>query len=243
LSVVNNTINATGSSGIGVGFVNPAALSDILFTGNNIFAGNRLTTGIGISFGASLVSVSNVTFNYNRILAFTGLTIPTTTPGSVNANLNWWGNNTPRISGMTIANWFVMELSANTFWTIVNASDYQFGLVDLTYKFLLYDNSSNSTSSVGFANLPHFFVDIFWNDATGNLHNITGVDAFLTQSYTVTVSTGGNYILNSIGDWSDVMLNLLSNNDVNLTITKIANVTNVVNGQIVEYTITVKNNG
>jgi hypothetical protein len=202
LSVVNNTINATNSDGIGVGFinVNSTALSDILFTGNNIFGG--ITGGTGINFDG-FVSLGNVTFNYNRVLAATGLSISTTTSGSVDANFNWWGVNAPVISGMTLVNWFVMQLSANSFWTINNATVNQSGLVNLTYKFLLYTNATNSTSVVGFANLPNFLVDMYWNSTSGIIHSVSGVDALKDYTYSV---VGGVYTLNVMGDWSDVML-------------------------------------
>ncbi|KZX16358.1 hypothetical protein MBCUT_09100 [Methanobrevibacter cuticularis] len=109
LSVVNNTLNATNSSGIGIGFVNlnPTALSDILVSGNNIFAGT--TSGTGINFAAGLTSVNNVTINYNRVLANTGLNISTTFSGSVDANLNWWGNNTP-ILPTWINNYYIVSI-------------------------------------------------------------------------------------------------------------------------------------
>ncbi|WP_169805397.1 right-handed parallel beta-helix repeat-containing protein, partial [Methanobrevibacter cuticularis] len=153
LSVVNNTINATNATGIGIGFVNlnSADLSDIFVSGNNIFAGTLGTGGIGIVFGTGLSSVDNVTVNYNRVLAGTGLSIPTMTSG-IDANLNWWGANdiTGKIVGIDTINHYILNITNSS-----SLDDVHFG--DKLRFYLLVLNTT--LDNTGVENLPDFIIN------------------------------------------------------------------------------------
>ncbi|WP_157082397.1 NosD domain-containing protein, partial [Methanobrevibacter cuticularis] len=151
LSVVNNTINATNATGIGIGFVNlnSVDLSDIFVSGNNIFAGT--TGGTGINFATGLNSVNNVTINYNRVLAGTGLSIPTMTSG-IDANLNWWGANdiTGKIMGITTSNHYILNITNSS-----SLDDVHFG--DKLRFYLLVLNTT--LDNTGVENLPDFIIN------------------------------------------------------------------------------------
>ncbi|WP_157082407.1 right-handed parallel beta-helix repeat-containing protein, partial [Methanobrevibacter cuticularis] len=151
LSVVNNTINATNSNGIGIGFVNlnSVDLSDIFVSGNNIFAGT--TGGTGINFATGLNSVDNVTVNYNRVLAGTGLSIPTMTSG-IDANLNWWGVNDiiGKIVGIDTSNHYILNITNSS-----SLDDVHFG--DKLRFYLLVLNTT--LDNTGVENLPDFIIN------------------------------------------------------------------------------------
>ncbi|WP_067258567.1 beta strand repeat-containing protein [Methanobrevibacter cuticularis] len=194
LSVVNNTINATNSNGIGIGFVNlnSVDLRDIFVSGNNIFAGTLGTGGIGINFAAGLNSVDNVTVNYNRVLADTGLSIPTMTSG-IDANLNWWGVNdiTGKIVGITTSNHYILNITNSS-----NLDDVHFG--DKLRFYLLVLNTT--LDNTGVENLPDFVINGTFD---GVAYNSSRNESF---SHVFTVLSVGNQTLNlaaSLDDQND----------------------------------------
>ncbi|KZX16697.1 bacterial Ig-like domain protein [Methanobrevibacter cuticularis] len=210
LSVVNNTINATNSGGIGIGFVNlnPTDLSDILVSGNNIFAGT--TTGTGISFVTGLASVTNVTINYNRVLANTGLSIPATTAGSVDANLNWWGINniTGKINGINTSNHYILNITNSSSLDNLNIGD------KVNFSLLVL-NTTLTNDGVG--NLPDFVINGTFN---GIAYNSSRADNF---TYIFNISSLGNQTVHAS----------LDDQYVNRTFAVIAAIKNSTNSTIV----------
>ncbi|KZX11634.1 Ig-like domain repeat protein [Methanobrevibacter filiformis] len=186
--------------------------------------------------------------NYNR---FVNNTLALNNSGiNTNANLNWWGNNIPLVNGINLSNWFVIELSANLYNTIINSTHYtSSGVVNLSYKFLLYNNLSNTTSFVDYGVLPFFLVNINWNytinvtttTTNGTIHSLNGVEQRGNYSYNVNLTSGTSYSLEAVGDNENIVLNLSML--LNLSILKVANVTNVLNNDTINFTITITNNG
>ena len=198
-------------------------------TGNNMI--NNLA-GIIIESGAT-----NNQINYNRIFNNTqnnGFNL-INNGINTNADFNWWGNNNPLVSGLSLANWFVMELSANGFTTTQNAStNLSEGIVELSYDFLLINGATGVTSSVPFGLLPDFLVNIFWKDTNGATYNLTNVDAKVKYSQNFTVTSDNGISIQAIGDNSNIMLILgvmtnntnTTNNTTNNTTTPTNNNTN-----------------
>ncbi|MCL2115589.1 MAG: hypothetical protein FWH29_05140 [Methanobrevibacter sp.] len=233
-SNITNNLNAIGING-----------------GNNKVVGSNI---INNNLGIHVLSLSsNALINYNRIFnnsnsnGFDMLNSGINT----NANLNWWGDNTPLVSSIVLANWFVMELSAknltNNFKTTVNTTVYQSnGTVELSYEFLLIDGATGVTSLVDYDALPSFLINLIWNSNTGIIYNSANVSGKGKYSQNVTLTLNNWFSIQAIGDNSDIILFLEPDmsNIVNLTITKGSNVTgNATIDDLVLYTITVTNNG
>ncbi|KZX17383.1 large cysteine-rich periplasmic protein OmcB precursor [Methanobrevibacter cuticularis] len=220
----------------------------VIFNGtNNNLTGSTILNNLE---GIVVLNVAGNRINYNRILNNTNKTgfdmvnLETTT----DASLNWWGNNTPAVESVNdLGSWFVMELSADIFKTIVNDTyNRTIGNVNLSYQFVLYNNVSKTTSSSSYGDLPYFIVNITWKDNTNTTINSTTGDARNSYSDSVQLNYTNGFSIEAIGDNKDIILYLGPdiNGTVNLTVTKTANVTGVViNGQEVTYTITVTNNG
>ncbi|MCL2115282.1 MAG: hypothetical protein FWH29_03580 [Methanobrevibacter sp.] len=232
-SVINSNIT-NNTNGIGINGSNSIVI------GSNITDNNQ---GIHVLPGSS-----NAVINYNRILNntnFNGFDL-LNNGSNTNANYNWWGANTPLVSGITLANWFVIVLSANDYKTIVNDTIYHMvSNVELSYEFLLID-SSGDFSLVDDDLLPSFLVNLIWNGTTGTIYNLTNVNGKGKYSYNVTLTGYNSFSLQAIGDNEDIILYL--NPDlsdiVNITINKTTNVTsNISYGDNVTYIITVTNNG
>lgn len=103
--------------------------------------------------------------NYNRIYNNT-IALENKTD-NIDANLNWWGSNIPPID-LSLDNWFVLELIANKFITIVSDSlNYSNNSeVNLTYSFELNDNITSFNIDL----LPNFSIAII--DPNENIHNM-----------------------------------------------------------------------
>ncbi|MEA4957061.1 MAG: carboxypeptidase-like regulatory domain-containing protein [Methanobrevibacter sp.] len=188
-----------------------ANLTNILISGNNV---NTVT---GFYFGAQNTTVSgisnftNVTINYNRILANTGLYIyaPDGYNGNIDANLNWWGNNYPVINGMTLDNWFAMELSTDTYKTIENSSSLMpTSVVRLSYQLKLYNNNTNTTSLAGYGNLPDFNVSVYWR-VNGNINDFISDNAQNGPYYRDILALTNNISISVMGDRGDYLLSRL----------------------------------
>ncbi|KZX16745.1 bacterial Ig-like domain protein [Methanobrevibacter cuticularis] len=190
LSVVNNTLNASNSNGIGIGFVNlnPSDLSDILVSGNNIFAGTTL--GTGINFDTGLNSVNNVTINYNRVLSGTGLNIPSMASG-IDASLNWWGINniTGKIVGINTSNHYILNITNSSSLNDVHVGD------NVSFSLLVLNDTLNNT---GVGNLPDFVINgnfsgVAYNSSrNSNFTYLCPVSSLGIQ--TVNASLDGQYV-------------------------------------------------
>jgi len=166
---------------------------------------------------------------------------------NTNANYNWWGNNTPLVSGITLANRCVMALSANSYRTIVNSSTNQtVGNIELSYELVLIDSAGIISSIVDNNLLPFFLVTLIWNDTSGTIFNSGNVFGKGKYSYTVSLNYGNSFSLEVIGDNADIILYLdpdLSN-VVNISIIKTTNISGNANyEEEITYTITVTNHG
>ena len=234
----NNSVISCNISNNTIGILINGTNNSVL--GCDIF-NNEL--GIQVLFGSS-----NAVINYNRILnninsnGFDLLNGGTNT----NANYNWWGNNTPLVSGITLANHFVMALSANSYRTIVNNRTNQtVGNIELSYELVLID-SMGIISIEDYNVLPDFLVNLIWNSPSGTIYSLANVNGKGKHSYTVSLNYENSFSLEVIGDNADIILYLdpdLSN-VVNITIIKTNNVSgNVSNGEVITYIITVTNHG
>ncbi|WP_333658612.1 beta strand repeat-containing protein [Methanobrevibacter sp.] len=211
LSVINNTVWSR-TYFVYFDAYYGANLTNILISGNNV-----TNTVTGFYFGAQNTTVSgisnftNVTINYNRILANTGLYIyaPDGYNGNIDANLNWWGNNYPVINGMTLDNWFAMELSTDTYKTIENSSSLMpTSVVRLSYQLKLYNNNTNTTSLAGYGNLPDFNVSVYWR-VNGNINDFISDNAQNGPYYRDILALTNNISISVMGDRGDYLLSRL----------------------------------
>ena len=242
--VINGTDNTVKHLNV---FLNDNIGVIVLKNNNSVFSCNVFENKVGIHLAAN-----NTQINYNRIFnnKLKGLH---NYFDNNDFTLNWWGKNDISdeyeiILGTDndISNWFVVELSANLFSTIVNDSIIDsIGLVKLSYCLQLFNNDSQDTSFIDTDMLPYYLVNLTWNGIDGDVYKLNNVDAREKYSHNVNLELNNFFSLNALVDNEDVLL--LVNPDylgfVNFTITKITNVTNVTNGEIVTYFITVTNNG
>ncbi|MCL2115107.1 MAG: hypothetical protein FWH29_02675, partial [Methanobrevibacter sp.] len=215
-------------------------------TNNSVIGSNIMNNDLGIHV---LSGSSNAVINFNRIFNNTNsLGVDLVNEGTnTNADYNWWGTNIPLVSGISLNNWFVMELSANTNKTLVNATIFELmGNVELAYQLSLLDNSTGVTGIFDVELLPYFLVNLIWTGPNGTVYNLTNVDGRRRYSQNVTLDVYDVFSLQAIADNSDIILILNSDlsETVNLSITKTSNVTgNASVGDLVEYNITVVNHG
>jgi predicted outer membrane repeat protein len=140
--------------------------NDNVTIGNSTFTSNTATQG-----GAIFINSGNVTISYSRI--YNNLASHSQVyvdGGTVTANSNWWGNNTPvygrdYTGTITIANYFVASAA--------------FDGTNLNYRFHLSNDSSTDGSG-----LPEFEMSI---SLGGNIVE-TG-DARVSQTFTPSVSS------------------------------------------------------
>lgn len=209
-------------------------------TGSN-YINNTASQGGGIY---SIPDTGDVSVQYNRFVNNSNYDYYLNNTGmskTPNLSYNWWGNNTPLVYGIVLTDWFVMQLTANNFSTIVNSSTNQPGSnVNLSYQLILYNNTTNTFSVVDYGNLPDFIVNLTWTGINGINSELINAKGFYSEITNFT--SGSGFSLRAIGDNENLMLykEIIF---ANLTISKTANVTNVLNGQRVTYTITVTNNG
>ncbi|MCL2115059.1 MAG: hypothetical protein FWH29_02430 [Methanobrevibacter sp.] len=215
-------------------------------TANNIISSNIINNQLGIHI---LSGSLNTIINYNRILnnTFSNGFDLLNNGLNTNGNLNWWGTNIPLVNGINLDNWFVMELSANLKKTIYNATIAEYiGDIEISYHFLLFDNSTMITSFFNPDLLPQFFVNLIWNSTNGTIYYMSNIDGKRRYSQNLSLKPDDTFSFQAIGDNSDILLFLVADltNTVNLTINKSTNLTNNPNfGDYFSYTITVTNNG
>ncbi|WP_042703205.1 right-handed parallel beta-helix repeat-containing protein [Methanobrevibacter arboriphilus] len=164
---LNNTINATGGSGFY--FVNEDSgainVTDFIIKGNNIFA-----TNAGLDFsGLKSGSLVNVTVEYNRIIANTGVNITDFDNGS-SFDYNWWGVNdiTGKTLGINTLNHYILNIT-----NLTSLDNLRFG-DNVSFAFLVLNTSLINT---GVENLPYFEVNGTYNNQTfvvDNVSNFTG---------------------------------------------------------------------
>ncbi|WP_369324004.1 beta strand repeat-containing protein, partial [Methanobrevibacter filiformis] len=122
-------------------------------TQNNIINNNQ-----GIVIYGTASRIAGVKINYNRIFNNTNVSgYDLENLGNVNATLNWWGSNNPKINGGSPANYFIVtisEINQNTlnYSLVLNNSNVEYDLS------LMPDFNGSISSSLG--------VDIF--DAKDN---------------------------------------------------------------------------
>jgi len=240
---INNIVSTSNISNNGIG---------VIFNNDN----NTLISSNVIDNTALGINVTNNAFNnvinYNRIFNNTGFGL-SNQGTSTNANFNWWGQNvindqyTNNGSDLDLIYWYVLQLSLNT--TINNTANTTRNYPKDKYATLSYEltlNNEFGNSVLHDMNLlPYFSVNIQLNDSTSVVLTFNQ-DSKLSYS-------NGSFILThfdpsaqirALADNEDVYLRLLNGTAfVNLTVTKVANVSNVLNGQFVTYNITVTNYG
>ncbi|MBZ9570152.1 right-handed parallel beta-helix repeat-containing protein [Methanobrevibacter sp. TMH8] len=169
-------------------------------TGSNISSNNIVRNGVGIGLYA-IDEINNIDISYNRI--YNNIK-PMTVSGNVynnTANLNWWGTNSPitNYNGFLIDTWYVLQLSANDYNTITNATkNFTDQNVNLSFKLTTNKPVDNDQTK-----LPYFEVNI-------TLPNGTVVSGDIRNNFVNILinSTNGNFILRSIADAEDIALNI-----------------------------------
>ncbi|RBQ24169.1 hypothetical protein ALNOE001_04060 [Candidatus Methanobinarius endosymbioticus] len=142
---------------------------------------------------------------------------------------------------LQVGNWFVIELSTESFKTIRNASVNSSKIIELTYKFLLYNNNTNTTSAVDFKNLPNFTVTINWTGEDISFNQIINNALGKCTEYTTAIKVNAsNHCKGEDNEY--IRLNATSEDTIKLTVTKTLNTTNDLNSQQLTYTITITNN-
>ncbi|KZX14378.1 DUF11 domain-containing protein [Methanobrevibacter filiformis] len=200
---------------------------------------NNTLTGVNITG-------DNNTINYNRIYQNTLGMI--NSGNKTNANFNWWGKNnitdqyTNTGTSLNLTHWYVLQLSLNsTFNTTANATRNYTKNIPATLSYTLtLNNLTTNTPSL----LPHFTVEVLLRNSTSVINNSAGDIRTLTFSQVV-ILTNNNLqsSINALADDENIVLILDNETKVNLTILKVANVTNILNNDTIEFTITIINNG
>ncbi|KZX12102.1 beta strand repeat-containing protein [Methanobrevibacter filiformis] len=215
---------------------------------NNTIIGTTIVnnTVVGVN-----ITGSNNTLNYNRIYQNT---LGMLNSGiNTNANFNWWGKNniTNQYSNsgtnLNLTYWYVLQLSLNsTFNTTANATrNYTKNVpANLSYTLTLNNIATNTTNNPGL--LPYFTVKILLKNSTSVVNNIS--DDIRTFTFSKEVMLSGTDLQGSIHALVDdenliLIIEDESNIQVNLTIVKVANVTNVSNNGTINFTIIIINNG
>ncbi|MCL2687846.1 MAG: hypothetical protein FWE58_04865 [Methanobrevibacter sp.] len=166
-----------------------------------------------------------------------------------NLNYNWWGDNdnTPSVVGnVNLTHWFVMQLSADDFInTTINDTTTKVGnSVNLSYSLVLYNNLTKSTSFASYgiypSELPNFNVTLTWTGRDGTISRT--VNAKVNDSEIIPFTSGSGFSIHAIGDNEDIILYQEIVN-ATLNIDKTASSTDATNGQLLNYTITVTNDG
>ncbi|MDR2623206.1 MAG: DUF11 domain-containing protein [Methanobrevibacter sp.] len=175
---------------------------------------------------------------------------------SGSADFNWWGANniTQLINGSVVpSSYYQLLLTAGNVSTVDEVKDY-FGMVPISLGCGLVLNGTDD--STGSNNLPDF---------TGNttLSNVSSHDLLLFRDVVRSFTPGKSNSFNVPNGWNDTLnsqgrynytgvvdnqildINIIDKDlkSVNLVISKTCNVTNVVVGDVIGYTIKVVNNG
>lgn len=195
---------------------------------NDTVLSSTIYNNTGVGF---LVSGKNNTVNYNRIYKNNGSMNRITDGGMINnglntnANLNWWGvNNAPtqvvnNDPSFKMATWYVLELSANDFKTIVNASK-NYTIDDILNVIMSYRLTTNINTIHDKNMLPYF--EVIVKDQDGTIH-YDGDIRTSDVSYLVKVREGEEYYINALSDDENVILKISGqkNNPINPTPTPV----------------------
>ncbi|WP_157078642.1 DUF11 domain-containing protein, partial [Methanobrevibacter filiformis] len=262
---VNNSI-FTGNDGRSGGAIyngGDLSVSNSIFIGNNASVGGAIYN-YGDNFvvsgdnfvnnsatnGSAIYTTKSSTVNYNRFYNNSGKGQLYVTNGTLNANFNWWGNNSnPNgtlviVTGGTLvlSYYYVLELSLNnTFYTNTNNTrNYSKNQnATLTYNLSLNAPTTNDPSL-----LPYFEVNVIARNSTSVINNSTSDIRTFTFSQVVMLNNNNlQSSINALVDGENIILILEAEAKVNLTIAKVANVTNILNNGTINFTITITNNG
>ncbi|KZX12129.1 beta strand repeat-containing protein [Methanobrevibacter filiformis] len=200
------------------------------------------TIGINVTGNSSIVQYNRI---YNNTL---GLNNSGT---NLNVNFNWWGLNdvtgkyTNNGADFNLTYWYVLELSLNnTFYTTINATrNYTKNtLATLSYRLTLNNLTTNITNDPSL--LPNFTVEVLLRNSTNTVNSSNGDIRTLTFAQVVMLNdTNLQSSINALADNENIVLIIDADPLVNLTIVKEANVTNVLNNDTIQFTITITNNG
>ncbi|KZX11125.1 DUF7507 domain-containing protein [Methanobrevibacter filiformis] len=204
------------------------------------------TTIVNNTVAGINVTGHNNTLNYNRI--YQNAVGMNNSGTNTNVNFNWWGKNnindqyTTSGANLNLSYWYVLQLSLNsTFNTTVNATrNYTKNTpATLSYRLTLNNLTTNDSSL-----LPYFTVEILLRNSTNTVNTSTGDIRTLTFAQaTMLNNTNPQSSINALADDENIVLILDADPLVNLSIVKVANATNVLNNDTINFTITVTNNG
>lgn len=116
------TNNTAADSGGAIGNSGTCTVTGCTFTGN--YASYE---------GGAIYNLGTLTAHFNQIIDYTGSNNVIVAPrisgaiynsgGTVDAELNWWGSNTPiNLHGFTVNKWFVLKVNANSSSVPVNTN-------------------------------------------------------------------------------------------------------------------------
>jgi len=237
----NNTVSNCNISNNNIGVLMSG-------TNNSLSSSNIIdNSGLGINVtnygNNSLINYNRISNNFNYGLANYGI--------STNANYNWWGENyivdqyynNPG-SNLALDFYYVLQLSLN--YTLNNTINrnrtYSKDVfATLSYELTLNDASVSHNKTL----LPYFMVNILLNNSTSVILNFSQ-DARDDYNWTnvIITSSDPSAQIRVLADNEDLYLRIDNiTRFVNLTITKVANVTEVVINETVQYMITVINQG
>jgi len=221
----SNFIDNIATDNIGGGiFTNFNSTIDIFacnFTGNNqpIYLNGTNITISACNIIENLLSIiidsgsSNVTIQYNRIFnnTYSNDVDLINYASDTNADYNWWGFNTPLVSGISLNNYFIMVLAADSYQSIFNETinDCAVGVYNLSYRLLLFNISSEDFQVVDYGVLPDFLINLTWKNKTDDVINsLTDVNDKGEYSYLVNLGKNGLYSIEALGDNEDLILTI-----------------------------------
>ncbi|KZX17351.1 carboxypeptidase regulatory-like domain-containing protein [Methanobrevibacter filiformis] len=217
---------------------------------NFVVSGSNFVNNSATGDGSVIYTSNSSTINYNRFYNNSGNGQLYVTNGTVNANFNWWGNNNdPNGTSVIVTGgnfilsyYYVLELSLNnTFYTNTNDTrNYSKNQnATLTYNLTLNNPTTNNPSL-----LPYFGVNVIVRNSTSVINNSNGdIRTFMFSQVVMLTNNNPQSSINALVDGENIVLIIESEAKVNLTIVKVANVTNILNNGTIEFTITIINNG
>ncbi|WP_409199297.1 Ig-like domain-containing protein [Methanobrevibacter sp. DSM 116169] len=187
---------------------------------SSVLSSNIINNTIGISIDdySDYITINNNRIINNKNIEYNGIL-----NNNINANLNWWGNNTPIIyTNINMTNWYVIKLFANNFSTIKNdtISIMEGEIINLTYAFTINDGSDHDIML-----LPNFNLTII--GPNGNISNMK-IHKLETLTYTVG-ETAGNYSISGLSDNEHVVLSINVKYNMEPTTIEVDNATSEVN--------------
>nr|WP_302578698.1 hypothetical protein [Methanobrevibacter arboriphilus] len=180
---INNTAETAGSAIYNEGhdfsiinstFYNNKNSSVIYILGNN-----TKVQGCDIfnnAEGILIINSNNTIVNYNRIFNNTNNTGYDlyNFNSKTNANYNWWGSNEPLVNGITLGNYFIMNVKNIT---SLNSN----GSVTFNYTFKL-----NTGENADHKLLPYFITNVYTNITIGSVY---AFDARYDRTFDVILNT------------------------------------------------------